>query len=43
MEAEIAVVHLQAEEQQGLLTTTRSEEEARKDSPLDSSEGARPY
>lgn len=42
MEAEIGEMHLQVEERQGLPATIRSREEARKDSPLEPAEGARP-
>ena len=40
MEAEIGVMHLQAKGYQGFLATTRRQEEARKDSVLESSENA---
>ena len=39
MEAEIAVMHLEAKEQQGLPVNTKKLEEASKSSPLQVSEG----
>lgn len=38
MEAEMGVLHLQPKEYSGLLTTTRNEEETRKDPPAELSE-----
>lgn len=40
MEAEMGVLHLQPKEYSGLLTTTRNEEETRKDPPAELSERA---
>lgn len=43
MEGKIAVMHLQAKEYQGLLTSTRSWEEGWKDSSLELSKRVWPY
>lgn len=41
-EAETGVLQLPSKEYQGLLATPKSQEEARKDTSFESSEGARP-
>lgn len=42
MEVKVGMMHLQAKEHQGSLATTRLQEEAKKGSSLQPSEGTRP-